>query len=161
MQASFMLTWRKLELAKKEGASIEKITPYDPTVRHISDWCGKAQPIVGGDIHGPVVLDSVRKQDEQVRKQLPAMAPVYHVLPPWVSVLTSFGDGLRCGSESPINPFLPNLLLVLECIQLLFLHKKSNGDVSSRNIGVPLINSIFEMSYREHLGIECVLLAKY
>jgi hypothetical protein len=69
--------------------------------------------LVGGAISGLIVLDSIREQAEQASKEHPSMAsalaPAFW--PPWVPVLTSFGDEQHYGSVSWINPFLPTLLL--------------------------------------------------
>lgn len=40
-------------------------------------------------------------------------APAPSFLSIWIPVLTSFSNGQWCGSVSQINPFLPNLLLVM------------------------------------------------
>ena len=48
----------------------------------ISDWWGRAQPIVGGAIPGQVVLGSIRKQAEQAMRNKPLSStppwPLYH-----------------------------------------------------------------------------------
>ena len=55
---------------REEGASVEEISPCDPTVRHflISDQWGRAQPMMGGVIPELLVLDSIRKQTEQAMR---------------------------------------------------------------------------------------------
>jgi hypothetical protein len=75
------------------------------------------RPLVGGNISGLVVLGSIKagwaSQGKQASREHSSMAsasaPAF--LPAWVPILTSFGDEQQHGSVSPINPFLPNLLL--------------------------------------------------
>lgn len=83
-------------------------------------------------IYGLLVLDSVREQTEQATKSTPISSippwSLCHLLPPgscpvYVISLTSFEDGLWCGSLSQINSFLPNSMLVT-----VFHHHNSNPD---------------------------------
>ena len=71
----------------------------------ISDWWGRAQPVVGGFIPGMVVSGSLREQTEQAMgasqvNSIPPQ-PVPQLLlpgscPVLIPVLSSFFDGLQC-----------------------------------------------------------------
>ena len=59
---------------------------------------------MGGALPCLVVLGSIREQAEQANKQHPPW-PLHQLLPPssqpvYISVLTSFGDEVQCGSAS-------------------------------------------------------------
>ena len=82
----------------------------------------QGEPILGGTIPGLVVLGSIRRKTEQARGSRPVTS--FHG--PCISscFLTCFssspdflGDEQQCGSVSRINPFLPNLLLVMMSLQ--------------------------------------------
>lgn len=83
--------------------------------------CGRAQSLVGNAVPGLVVLDSIRKQIDQVRgKQVgkqhlstaSASDPASRILPCSSSCpLISFSDEQECVSVSQMNPFLPTLSL--------------------------------------------------
>lgn len=88
----------QLNIRWEKGASVEKM---------LHNWCWRAQPIVGRDTHGPVVLGAVRKQTGQATMGSPVSSTLPGSRPAGFPVLTSFSDTLRCGSVCQVNPFLP------------------------------------------------------
>ena len=64
------LTWHKTELSGKWNVpSVEKMTSSVWT--HCNDWCGEAQPTVGGASLGQGVLGGIRTQTEQAKGNKP------------------------------------------------------------------------------------------
>lgn len=85
-----------------------------PVGHILSDWCGRAQPVVGGATPGLLILASIRKQTEQTTESKPVSSTsllLLHHICLKVPALTFFNDGLRCGCMREVNTFLSNLLL--------------------------------------------------
>lgn len=62
-----MPAWHRLESSQKKEPQLRKTPPWDTAVRHffsISDWWGRAQPMVGVFIPWLVVLGFIREQAE-------------------------------------------------------------------------------------------------
>lgn len=80
---------------------------------------------MAGAVPGLVVLDFIKKkQTEKVKSNNSPLQPLPQALNldsnTCISVLTSFSDGLECGSVSQINPPLSNLLL-----DMMFHHRNT------------------------------------
>lgn len=104
-----------------EKASLRK------TCRHIvTDQWGTAQTIVGGDIPGLVVLNSIRKWVKQGIEGIEVSSTPHGICissscQVWILVLNSLRDEQQCESISQINPFLLTSFLVL-----VFHHTNTN-----------------------------------
>lgn len=88
-------------------------------------WCGRSQLLVGGSISGQVVLWYLKKQVERANKHHSFIASA--LIPSQVPALTSFCDGLWCGSISKINSFCPNLLWAMVLQQQQWKHRAKQG----------------------------------
>ena len=123
MLDSFMSTWLKLESSERREPQLRKCLHnirQQARLKGIflfSDQWGCVQPIVGSVIPGLVVLNSMRKQNEQGIKSKPVS-----ITPPWslhqfltaadfcfsrVPILASFSDVVQ------VYPFLYDFLLVM------------------------------------------------
>ena len=76
-----------------------------------------------------MVLYSIRKQTEKAVGSKKVSSTPHQPLPPssysvWVPVLTSFDDEQCCGCVSQINPFLPQVTLVM-----VFWQSSSNPEI--------------------------------
>lgn len=96
-----------------------------------------------GPTPGLVFFDSIRKQNEQAIRSKPVCKPntpctQHQILPSGscpisVPVLTFFNDEKGFENESLINPFLPNLLLVM-----LLFHSSSSPKTERKLMGLLL-----------------------
>jgi hypothetical protein len=123
--ASFMSSWHKPELSESRELQLRKC-PH--RIHFLVINVGGPRPLwVGTSLGCLLVLGSIGKQAELSMGSKPVSSthprPLQQLLPPGsqLSSLMDYSDGLQCESVSQINPFLPNLLLVM-----MFHHSNSN-----------------------------------